>query len=71
MNVDIEATHQKAKDNLREWNRIYGELRNILQNCTEEEFEQCIQLAIQQGNVKSEDKLREEFLLIRNSTEQM
>lgn len=66
--VEEETIHQKAQKNLQEWLEVYGALENILQNCTEKEFEEAIQIAIQQGNVRDENKLREEFLSIRNRT---
>lgn len=66
--MDKESTHQKAQKNLKEWSEAYGTLKHILQNCTDQEFEECVQIAIQRGNVRNESKLRWEFLSIRNET---
>lgn len=63
---DIVTVHNKAQCNLKEWKVLYASLKNILRNCTEEEFEECIQIALNHENVKDESKLREEFILIRN-----
>ena len=64
--MDKEDIHLEAQKNLKEWQAIYGELKAILQNCTEKEFEECVYIALEHENVRDESKLREEFLTIRN-----
>lgn len=66
--MDDNSIHEEAQRNFKEWMDFYDRFKTMLQNVTDEEFEQCVQVAIQQGNVGSENKLREVLLSIRNET---
>lgn len=66
---EIMDIHQKAQENLEGFQKAYNALKKILQNSNDEEFEEYIQIAIRQGNVGDENKLRAELLSIKNKVE--
>lgn len=61
-----EYIRQEAENNLKNFLENYIPLKNMIINSTDEEFEEYLNIAIQMGEINDKDKLREEFLLIKN-----
>lgn len=61
-----EYIRQEAENNLKKFLENYIPLKNMIINSTDEEFEEYLNIAIQMGDINDKDKLREEFLLIKN-----
>lgn len=67
--MDREYIHLKAQENSEGFRKAYNALKELLQSSNDKEFEGYIQIAIRQGDVVDENKLREEFLMIKNEVE--
>lgn len=67
--MDREHIRLKAQENSEGFRKAYNALKELLQSSNDKEFEEYIQIAIRQGNIGDENKLREEFLMIKNEVE--